>query len=172
MNDTVKKFFKEWIYPIILALVIAVLINKFLFFKSKIPSSSMHPAIMEGDHIFVTRVYNKGKLQRGDIVLFNSKELNMLLVKRLIGLPGDKIVIDEEGLLHINGEKIDEPYVVRKDNTPGNFEVPEDCYLFLGDNRAESLDSRFWKMPYISEKDIVGKAWIIVYPFNRIQTLH
>lgn len=171
MKDNSSNFFKEWVLPILAALVIAVVINKTLFFKSKIPTTSMHPTIKKGDHIFVTRVYNTEKLKRGDIVLFNSKELDMLLVKRLIGMPGDKIEIKEGGVLYINGVKTDEPYVVRKDNKTASFTVSDNSFLFLGDNRIDSFDSRYWKMPYISKKDIVGKAWMVIFPFDRINIL-
>lgn len=171
MNNGSGNIFKEWILPIFAALVIAVFINKTLFFKSKIPSTSMHPTIQKGDHIFVTRVYNTEKLKRSDIVLFNSKELGILLVKRLIGLPGDKVEIKEGGQLFINDIRYDEPYVIQKDGKTGSFQVPEDSFLFLGDNRADSYDSRYWNEPYISKEAIVGKAWVVVYPFNRINLL-
>lgn len=171
MEEGSNNLLKDWVLPILAALVIAIVINKTLFFKSKIPTASMHPTIQKGDQVFVTRVYNKDKLHRGDIVLFNSKELNLLLVKRLIGLPGDTVEIKQGGVVYINGTMIDEPYVINKDNKTGTFKVPENSFLFLGDNRADSFDSRYWKNPYIEKKDIVGRAWIIIYPFNRIKFL-
>jgi len=171
MTKGTNSFLKEWVLPIVSAIAIAVIVNKTLFFTSEIPTDSMHPTIKVGDKIIVTRVYNKEGLKRGDIVLFNSKELNMLLVKRLIGLPGDTVEIKNDGSLYINGTKVDEPYVVKKDNKTGTFKVPEDSFLFLGDNRVDSYDSRYWKMPYISKKDIVGKAQFTIYPFDRIRML-
>jgi len=171
MESKSSYIFKEWIIPIAIAFAIALFINKILFFKSKIPTTSMDPTIKKGDHIFVTRIYNKDNLKRGEIVLFNSHELDILLVKRLMGLPGDKVEIKEGGLLYINDIKIDEPYVIRKDNKTASFKVPDDSYLFFGDNRIDSYDSRYWKNPYISKKDIVGRAWAIIYPFDRIKLL-
>jgi len=171
MNESLRNFIKEWVLPLIGAFVAAVIINNTLFFMARIPSSSMVPTIKKGDRIFVTKVYNTNNLKRGDIVLFKSEELGEVLVKRLIGLPGETVEIDSEGNVYINGNKLDEPYVKRTSDKTGTFKVPEDSFLFLGDNRADSLDSRYWDMPYISKKYIMGKARAIIYPFNRIRLL-
>jgi signal peptidase I len=174
MENEVKGIVREWILPLISAVVIALLINKFLFFLARIPSTSMHPTLKVEDRIFVTRIYNKNNLKRGDIVLFNSKELGSILVKRLIGLPGESVEVKVEGediAVYINGTKLDEPYVSSISKKGGSFQVPEDSYLFLGDNRRDSLDSRYWKSPYIYKGDIIGKAWAILFPFSRISML-
>ena len=84
-----------------IALVLAFLINKFLIFKVKIPSESMVPTLNVGDRLFVTRIYNPEKLKRGDIVVFHSDEKNEDMIKRLIGLPGDKVVI-KDGIVTVN----------------------------------------------------------------------
>jgi signal peptidase I len=162
-----KNFIKDWIYPIATALIIAVLINKFLLFKIYVPSESMVPTIMIGDQLFVTKVYNKDKIKRGDILVFYSEERGELLIKRVIGLPEEKIEIKEDGTVFVNGSKIDEPYVANKDKKSGTFNVPKGHYLFLGDNRANSLDARYWQDPYIPEAAIKGKARITVFPFRR-----
>jgi signal peptidase I len=163
----VKKIFTDWIIPIGIAVILALGINKFLLFKIYVPTGSMIPTIQEKEQLFVTKVYNTNKLKRGDIIVFYSKETEQLLVKRLIGLPGEEIVIDSSGALYVNGQKIEEDYVKNTSTKGGDFKVPEDHFLFLGDNRANSKDSRYWKEPYISKDDIKGKARIIVYPFNR-----
>jgi signal peptidase I len=162
-----KKVFIDWVIPIGVAIIAAILINKFLFFQVSVPSESMYPTIKIGDRITTTRVYNKEKLKRGDIVVFYSREIGKTLIKRLIGLPGDNIKINELGQVFINEEKLDEPYVVNKSNKQGEFKVPENKYFFLGDNRAGSADARGWAEPYIEAKEIKGKAQFIVYPFNR-----
>jgi len=164
----VKRFFMDWIVPIAVAVVLALAINKFLIFKIYVPTSSMYPTIKPGDRIMSSRIHNVSKLKRGDIVVFYSDELGETLVKRLIGLPGDKIDIKPDGIVFINGEKHDEPYVQNKDLRQGEYQVPEDSYFFLGDNRRDSKDSRYWKNPYISKDKIMGKALFIIYPFNRI----
>ena len=168
INNMKKKksnFFSEWILPVVLAFVIALLIKQFLIFKVYIPTGSMIPTINKDDHLFVSRIYNLDNIKRGDILVFYSEELNQTLIKRLIGLPGDKISI-VDGNVSVNGEEINEDYVKNKDQFYGNFEVPEGKYFFLGDNRPVSLDSRKWKNPYIDGKDIKAKAQLRVYPFS------
>lgn len=163
----IVSFIKEWLIPIAIALVIALLINKFLIFKIVVPTESMVPTIMPGDRIMSLRVHNPANLKRGNIVVFNSKELKMTLVKRLIGLPGDTVELKEGGVLYINGNKVAEPYVVNKDTKTGSFKVPAGHYLFFGDNRPVSEDARYWQQPYISGDDILGRAVFTIYPFNR-----
>lgn len=153
--------------PIVVAIITAVLIDKFLFYQIKIPSESMYPTIKVGDRILVTRVYDKSKLKRGDIVVFYSRELGESLIKRLVALPGDEVEIRENGQVFINGEKSDEPYVVYNEDFSKKFKVPENHYLFFGDNRANSKDSRKWSNPYIDGKDVKGKARFITFPFKR-----
>lgn len=162
-----KDLIKEWILPILIAIILAILINKFLFYNVKVPTESMYPTIKIGDKITVTPVYNKSKLKRGDIVVFYSYELKDRLIKRLIGLPGDDIDIKDNGEVFVNENKIEEPYVVYKENLGKQFKVPQGKYLFLGDNRANSRDARWWENPYIDSKDIQGKAQFILSPFKR-----
>ena len=167
MRIELKKtnFFTEWVVPILIALVLAFLINKFLIFKVKIPSESMVPTLNVGDRLFVTRIHNPEKLKRGDIVVFHSDEKNEDMIKRLIGLPGDKVVI-KDGIVTVNGETLKENYIGTADNYSGEFDVPEGKYFFLGDNRYWSLDSRYWENPYIDGSKIKGKAQIKVYPWS------
>ena len=164
-------FLKEWAIPIISAIIIALAVNKFVFFNIVVPTGSMIPTIMPGDRILVTRVYNTEKLKRGDIIVFHSNELHEDLIKRLIGLPGDIVQRKSDGSVYVNDKKIDEKYVTNDGGPTGVFVVPKDCFLFLGDNRANSYDSRYWKQPFISKKSIMGKARFIIFPFNRIGVL-
>lgn len=162
-----KNFFTDWIVPIGVAIILAFLINRFLFFQVSVPTKSMYPTIKPDDRIIVTRIYDKEKLERGDTVVFYSHELGETLIKRLIGLPGDEIIIDEHRDVYINGEKQTESYVVYNGGKGGEFKVPEGHYFFMGDNRANSWDSRYWQESYIDEDDIKGKARFILFPFNR-----
>lgn len=170
MNEELSKVLKDWIIPIGVAIIIALLINRFLFRQVTIPSVSMVPTLEVNDRLFVNRVYKPSNLKRGDIVVFNFYEEGKkeLYIKRLIGLPGDKVEIKDGGKVYINGDVIDEPYVKNKDDIKGSYKVPEGKYFFLGDNRANSKDSRYWMNPYIDEKEIVAKAQIRVYPFNKM----
>lgn len=156
-NINESSFFKEWVIPIIGAIIIALLINKFLFFNIYLPpTGSMIPTLNNYDKALVSRIYDMDNIKRGDIIVFYSQELSETLIKRLIGRPGDKIEI-KNGIVFINGEQLEEDYVKNKYDYNGTFEVPEGKYFFLGDNRPISNDSRFWKNPYINSSDLKGK---------------
>lgn len=163
-----KSFFNDWILPLIIAAILAVLVNKFLLFKVYVPTGSMIPTINEKDQIFVTKIYNYDNIKRGDVIVFYSQEFDERYIKRLIGLPGDHISI-VNGEVSVNGEKLVEDYLGSNNNFSGEFDVPEGHYFFLGDNRAYSRDSRYFENPYIPQEDILGKAQLKVYPFNDIE---
>ncbi len=163
-------FFKEWIIPVIAAIAIAILINKFLVYNVYIPSESMVPTLNVGDKLVVTRIYNTDKIKRGDIVVFYSDELQETVIKRVIGLPGDHIVI-HDGIVNINGEDIKEDYVKNNEEYNGEFDVPENKFFFLGDNRRRSNDARKWINPYIDASDIKGEAQFKFYPLKDFGSL-
>lgn len=167
-SEKVKKSKKNYI--LIAFLVTIIFLRTFVLFVVKIPSESMVPTLNVSDRLIATKVYNPEKLNRGDIVIFYSKEEKLLMIKRLIGLPGD-IVSIEDGRVSINGEEINEPYVYEKDNFNGRYRVPKGEYFFLGDNRSNSYDSRKWKNPFIKGEDIKGKAVLKIYPFKDIRKL-
>lgn len=163
-----ESFFREWIVPIIAAIFIAVLINKFIFFNVTVPTGSMIPTINKDDRFMVTRIYNTNNIERGDIIVFYSDELQKLLIKRAIGLPGDHIEINN-GQVKVNGDILNEGYVKNNDDYNGTFDVPEGKFFFLGDNRAYSWDARRWINPYIDASQIKGEARVRFYPFNNIK---
>jgi len=167
-----KSFITNWILPIIIAFIISLVIKEFLLFVAYIPSSSMHPALKVGDTLLITRIYNEKTIHRGDILVFHSKEKSENMVKRVIGLPYDVIEI-LKGNVYINGELYPEEYIedskdslADQEEYSGKFQVPEGKYLFLGDNRSNSLDSRYWTDKYIAFEDIQGKARLIIFPFS------
>lgn len=159
-----KKFI-DWIKPFLVALVIAVIINSFIIVNAVIPTSSMEPTIDIGDRLIAFRLsYVFSEPKRGDIIIFDSNHEDKLLVKRIIGLPGDIIEIKDKVLL-INDVAYDETYI--KAEIIGNFgpyQVPNDKYFVLGDNRNSSRDSRFWEDPYIGKSLIKGKALLKYFP--------
>jgi len=155
----------EWVICFGIAIVIAILINKFLIFKVSVPTGSMIPTINEEDQLFVSRIYNYDNIKRGEILVFESEEKKTTLIKRVIGLPGDTVDI-KSGVVYVNGDEIQEDYVKNNDDFTGNFIVPEGKYFFLGDNRSVSDDARRWKNHYIDEEDVKAKAQIRVYPFS------
>ena len=89
------------------------------------------------------------------------------MIKRLIGLPNDEIII-ENGIVSINGEILIENYIENQEEFNGEYKVLSGKYFFLGDNRSNSFDSRYWENPYIDFKYIRGKVVVRVYPFNDI----
>ncbi len=169
MNEKNAKtgFFYDWVVPIVIAVFLAFLINRFVLYKVKIPSESMVPTLNVNDQLFATRVYNPENLERGDIVIFayDQEGEDIKMIKRLIGLPGDTVEI-KNGVVSVNGEVLQEDYIGEADTYNGTYNVPEGEYFFLGDNRKWSKDSRYWPYSFVKAKDIEGKAQLKVYPFS------
>ena len=171
---TWKRLWKEWILPFGLEILALLLIVKFIFFIAIVPSGSMEPTIQERSALFTLRVHDLEKLGRGDAIVFEAETPELAgttLIKRLIGLPGDHVEIDENGAMTINGEVQSEDYVVYQYAIPSVFDVPEGHYLFMGDNRANSLDSRYWSDPYVSAESIQGRAVFTLFPFSHFGKL-
>lgn len=173
-----KKLMFEWIIPICVEVLVVFLLMKYVFFFIRVPTGSMKPTIQENSIIVTLRTNNPTKsIQRGDVVVFYSKEQKLDMCKRVVGMPGDKVVIQNDGTLLVNGWQLSEPYVKNQfdydvyyvRNT--EFEVPEDHYLFMGDNRYNSDDSRFWTQPYIHKDDIKGEAKFTLFPFENFGLL-
>lgn len=170
-DDFFVALIKEWVIPIACALGIWFLLNKFVFINVTLPpSGSMIPTLNDNDRLIASRIWDKDDIKRGDILIFKSDELNELLIKRVIGLPGDHIEI-VDGVVSVNGEKLSEDYV--KNNKPytGVYDVPEDKLFFLGDNRKVSYDSRYWENPYIDKSCVEGKAKFRYYPINDMKII-
>ena len=176
-------FFKSLLIDILIAAVIAAGI---LFFvrPTVVKQTSMLDTFQPNDYVIVyKRAYSGDKTpQRGDVVIFQSELVNeetggdKLLIKRVIGLPGDTIRI-ENMQVYLNGDPLVEDYT--KDGiTPAieipqegeTFTVPEDHYYCMGDNRMVSVDSRYSEVGCITEEQIMGKAVLRLFPFNKIKT--
>ena len=171
---TWKRLWKEWILPFGLEILALLLSVKFIFFIAIVPSGSMEPTIQERSALFTLRVHDLEKLERGDVIVFEAETPELAgttLIKRLIGLPGDHVEIDENCVMTINGEVQSEDYVVYQYAIPSVFDVPEGYYLFMGDNRANSLDSRYWSDPYVSAESIQGRAVFTLFPFSHFGKL-
>ena len=168
---------KGFIKELIVAALIAFLIMQFVK-PTIVKESSMQPTLFENNYIFLSKQsYNIGDPKRGDIVVFHTnlttqKGEEKLLIKRIIGLPGDKISI-MEGEVFINDEKQNEEYILDgfTSGAIDNFVVPENQVFVMGDNRAVSLDSRAEEIGTIDIDEIVGKAFFRLYPFGDIGLL-
>ncbi|MBM7835585.1 signal peptidase I [Clostridium sardiniense] len=148
-----KKIIKN-IIEILGVIVIAVLINKFIIFTVYISSESMVPTLNSGDRLLVTRVYNPNNLKRGDVVIFKSNELNEILVKRLIGLPGYEIEFKGKSV-YPNGKRLDEAYVKNSVEFEGKYNVPSNKYFFDEQDTAGRhyfMSSKYLHVPLSSEK--------------------
>ena len=163
----------DWIESIVVALVLALIIRQFAFQTSEVLSGSMIPTLLIRDRVIVNKLVYRyyGKMERGDIVLFRSTITPPRdFIKRLIGLPGENIRI-RNGRVLINGKTIDQskwPVIWDRSNF-GPYKIPENSYFFLGDNRPDSFDSRFWGA--VPRKNIIGKAELLIWPPLRIKLL-
>ena len=117
------------------------------------------------DEVIVSKIYTS--INRGDIFVFSHESSEELLIKRVVGLPGEKVEV-KDGLLYVNDVFINEPYVKNNEAMNKTFYVPEGNYLFFGDNRARSEDARRWENPYVPKQNLDGKALFTVYPKDRI----
>lgn len=157
-----KKEVFEWIFSIAIGVIIAVLINRFVLINARVPSASMENNIMTGDRLFGYRLaYVNEEVERGDIVIFKfPDDESQLFIKRVIGLPNETVtIIDGKVYINDSTEPLNEPYLAQEMvGTFGPYEVPDNCYFMLGDNRNYSRDSRFWENTYVSRDKILGKA--------------
>jgi len=165
MNHRIVKEALSWVVVFVIAIALAFFINRFVIFKVEVPTGSMENTIITGDRVITFRLsYLFSEPKRGDIVVFpypDDEEDDY--IKRIIGLPGE-IIEGRDGLVYINGEPLDEPYVREAlDRDFGPYEIPEDHYFMMGDNRNESHDSRFWDNKFLARDKIKGKA-ILKYP--------
>lgn len=153
------------------AVLVAIYITfHFFLMMARIPSESMEPTIMVHDWTIGDRnAYTDEAPQRGDIINFYQAEEDTVMVKRVIGLPGDTVSFEDDHV-HINGKELDESAYLADDvltECDETFTVPDDCVFLLGDNREVSLDARYWDNPYISYDDIKCEVKVII-PFHKL----
>lgn len=158
----------SWCKVIVVAVVIALLLNKFVLCNAVIPSGSMESTIMTGDRVIGLRIsYLFSDPDRGDIVIFKyPDDESKLYIKRIIGVPGDKVEI-KDGLVYINDSEValEEDYLsVTPKGDFGPYEVPDESYFMLGDNRNVSKDSRYWENTFVAEDKIIARAYLRYYP--------
>ncbi len=165
MSKKVMKEVISWLLVFVIAIVAATLIKEFIIFNVEVPTGSMENTIEIGDRVVTSRLsYLSSNPRRGDIVVFpypDDEELDY--IKRIIGLPGERIE-GKDGLVYIDGEPLEESYVKEAlDSDFGPYDVPEDSYFMMGDNRNNSQDSRYWENKFLARDKIEGKA-ILKYP--------
>ncbi|MDD6481615.1 MAG: signal peptidase I [Lachnospiraceae bacterium] len=168
----------SWILTFALAIGLATILKNFVIINATVPTGSMEHTIEPGDDILGLRLaYKFSKPERKDIIIFRfPDDETQKYVKRVIGLPGEKVTI-KDGCVYINDSEtpLDEPYLKEEwveDNDSRVFNVPEGCYFVMGDNRNDSYDARYWEHTYVTEDQIIGKANFIYYPFDRLGSLY
>ncbi len=175
-----NKFIKEWL-PYIIIIIVVVLIRSYIITPVIVRGSSMEETLLDGEVLFLSKIsYKINDIERFDIVVIKDSDGD-LIVKRVIGLPGDNVeYIDNK--LYINDEEIDDIYAntitndftleeicsINNDNCNGK--IPDNKYLVLGDNRVVSADSRVKGL--FSKEEILGKAVLRIWPLNKIKILN
>ena len=175
-----KKALKEIVSTLLYILVVLLgtwLIITFVGQRTSVSGSSMEPTLHDGDQLIMDKLtYHFSEPERFDIIVFPFRyEENTYYVKRIIGLPGETVQIDLQGNIYINGEILEEDYGRETILFPGTAAEPitlgEDEYFVLGDNRNNSSDSRDVSVGTIHRDDIIGKAWVRIWPLNKIGIL-
>ena len=162
---------------IVVVFGICFLIITFVGQRSKVSGSSMEPTLSDGDNLIVDKIsYRIHDPQRFDIIIFPYQyQENTYYIKRIIGLPGETVYINDAGEIYINGKLLEEDYGLDTIQNPGLASEPitlgEDEYFVMGDNRNNSTDSRFASVGEIKRQNIIGKAWVRIYPFNKITVI-
>ena len=122
---------------------------------TRVHGRSMEPTLHDGQLVATQRLLQSDEIHRGDLVLVESPDVGRRIVKRVIGMPNERIIIID-GLVVVDGRPLRGPYA-RSSTFNGQFRVPEDAYLLLGDNRDASNDSRVWTEPYIPRHHLSGR---------------
>lgn len=162
------KALRGTVYVLTIVAAVAVLIATLVLPVLQIEGTSMEPTLSNGDIVLLTK---NTRFERGELCGFTWN--NKLLIKRVIGLPGEWIEMDADGVVYINGEKLDEPYVQTfakgECDLEFPFQVPPEQYFVMGDMRKSSIDSRNTLVGCIEKDQIVGKVFFRVWPFKRIE---
>lgn len=164
------RFIYDWLDSFIYAIVLILIIFAFFFRVVGVNGDSMNPTLQSGDWLTVSAI--TGEVETGDIVVVTQpNSLNEPLIKRVIAKGGDTINIDFiEGIVTVNGVALYEPYIAEATERSGDFvyplEVPEGYIFVMGDNRNNSLDSRFKTIGMIDERYVLGVAQARIYPFG------
>jgi signal peptidase I len=194
-NDFKKSTVREYFESIVIAVILALFVRTFVLQAFKIPTGSMENNLLIGDHLLVNKfvysptasrlergIFPIGTIRRGDVLVFKSPvEPERDLIKRVIGLPGDKLE-QKDKKIYINGKPLDEPYVFFLEPPRHNSElseasttsdprenygpviVPANQYFMMGDNRDNSLDSRYWG--FMPANYVKGKAVLIYWSYE------
>jgi len=168
--NSMKQFVIEVVQTVVLAAVLYFLIDAVVA-RVRVENISMEPTLMPGDFLLVNKLaYHFGTMQRGDIIVFHDPgDPSQDYIKRIIGLPGDNVQV-QDGKVSVNNQVLTENYISAPPDYQGAWTVPADSLFVLGDNRNSSSDSHSWG--YVPESYVVGRAIFIYWPFNVVKALN
>ncbi len=175
MSETTRNILKEIMSTVLYVAGVVFLMFLFITFvmqRTDVSGSSMYPTLHDKDVLMIEKVsYRFKDADRYDIVIFPYRYGNdEYFIKRVIGLPGETVRIDKDGTIYINDVKLEEPYGAEVIQDPGRaidgVTLGEDEYFVMGDNRNHSMDSREPSVGNIKKKDILGRAFLRIYPFS------
>lgn len=161
----IKEVF-SWVRIFVVAIAFSFVINNYVIVNATVTSGSMENTIMTGNRLIANRLaYDSSEPKRGDIVVFKfPDDESQNYVKRIIGLPSETIE-GKDGLVYINGQALTENYVLSKlSENFGPYEIPDNSYFMMGDNRSISYDSRYWNNKFVSKDKILGKSLFTYFP--------
>lgn len=184
MNKTMREILSTSFY-LLIVLCATYFIIRFVGQRTIVEGASMEPTLQGtseidpdkvGDNLIVDKItYRFRDPERFDIIIFPFKYDGKFYIKRVIGLPGETVQIDTNGVIYINGEVLEEGYGKEVIQNPGRAIEPitlgNDEYFVLGDNRNNSSDSRTEAVGNVRRKDIIGRAWLRIWPLSRFGIL-
>lgn len=166
-----RRMLRSTLYALIVVAAVAALIATLILPVLQIAGTSMEPNLNDGDIVLLVKTEN---LDSGDLCAFYYS--NKILIKRVIGKPGDQIWIDADGTVFRNGEPLDEPYVSQKAlgecDVEFPYEVPENSYFVMGDHRETSIDSRSTVIGCVPKDQIIGKIFCKFWPLTEFKFIH
>lgn len=178
MNKILKEVLSTGLY-LLFVLILTYLVIAYVGQRTEVNGSSMEPTLSDGDNLIVDKIsYRFHDPERFDIIVFpfQYKE-STYYIKRIIGMPGETVQIDKDGNIYINGEKLEESYgreIIKEDHL-GLAEEPvtlgADEYFVLGDNRNNSSDSRIREVGNIKRDQIIGRAWVRIWPIKDFEVI-
>ena len=176
MAKIAKRFILDSLELILIAVAIFAIVNIFLGELLLVTGSSMAPALKNNEQIIGEKIsLNFSPLKRGEIIIFKHPNKNILIIKRIVGMPGETVKI-EKGSIYINDKLLNEPYTKGRPTKGGEsvkegveYKIPDNHYLLLGDNRTESMDSREWG--FLNKKGITSRALLVYYPLENFRLI-
>lgn len=168
-----KKELLSWAFYLVFVLAVTWFILTFIGQRTVVDGRSMQNTLQDRDNLIVEKIsYRFTDPSRFDVIVFPPYDTKEYYIKRIIGLPGETIRIDEDGTIYINDEILEENFGKETIQNPGRAIEPitlgEDEYFVLGDNRNNSLDSRSQKVGNVKREQIIGRAWLRIWPLNKI----